>query len=1258
MRKLVALLLWLSPLLLNAQIGTPSRNDLPVSSPEVQTYVAATNGDVQEKLTGNMSVANAGVVTDATSALFRPGDVGKNFAISLAPGHAPTLIAPTVTSVSTSIAGPAEFHFKEWCTNTAGTQRGDESFESAKFLPNSSNQVVITGPSTCDNGLDHYVVSVSVDSATDWPGRTSGKEINATGLSGCGNGAPLPIASSCTLNSVPTYTIWSSTHTFGAAAQVIDSNGNLEWTSAGGTSGGSQPTWNATISGTVSDGTVTWKNLGPITVQYDFWKVRHIFAGNRIIKDSNGNLQVATTPGTSGDVVPTWNTTLLGTTTDGTAIWTLVSTTPTVPFTQWAFGTITAYTSATQVSVSLTCAPAGPDCPGGSLPSWALANNTYGWGTDDTANFQLACNAIVNTDGGTLIVPPGSYWINDTGVLCGNSGKKNFITINGTGGAGTPLIGIPATANRAGVSEFVQFGAGNNSMFTFGVGGATQTFGGVHLRDLAFRDGTTSTRAGGSAGGSLGSNAVLLLNETDFVFEDLTFMNWTHGIAMHFNAGQPGQWSQEAWLHNIRATNVEYVQLWDNGRTSNIKMEGIAGISSQLGGGICFDFESGGGSPTYFGGGGNDRIYGSECNYFPLSIHQTDLNVMDWTAFHAEQTATLEPNMIGSNNTGTGILIEGTVAGGGKCLSNKWYEGSVTGFNAAFQIGISLTQNQYCQSTDIAGLSNANNTTNILDFSQFTNNVGTPQGGQDTQISNDVLLQRQRAQLGCVNGQCYASAFGSPPGTYTDANITNAIAYMSTLFGGSNVLHIDGGHNYAIANQITIGNCTTPLPISAIVDPGSLLTINVTGGADAILLGDGSSIGGVNGQTSSTSANRPARIFLGSAPVIGWLINSCHNDGTQSGFGVHDLQISGSAGATVTGGIKYQGVGKQSYGRNLSFFGFAGTPLMAQGAVSASTVTTSGISWENISIQAATTGTTTPVQVLATNAGGGNLNNGVSDLSIEGMSISGGSTGVCALTITGNSAAANQSIANENFTLRGLDISSPNAANSGVCITDSHDIKIDSLTCNNNNLPGVDCLSVNNVLNVSANIQLNNGSQQGWTNLANDKVKTLPVTSAHIDHWSYGGTPTFFGPPTYLCTGNCNANLPTLPDGAQINIPDGVPNSNPCQPNGTGALGVHQNGAWSCQSSGTFWRVVNGTSALGTSAITAGTCATVVTTAATGTLTTDAINWSFNGAPPAAYNVLTVKAYPTVNNVNFLVCNPSAGSATPSAATLNWNVMR
>lgn len=95
------------------------------------------------------------------------------------------------------------------------------------------------------------------------------------------------------------------------------------------------------------------------------------------------------------------------------------------------------------------------------------------------------------------------------------------------------------------------------------------------------------------------------------------------------------------------------------------------------------------------------------------------------------------------------------------------------------------------------------------------------------------------------------------------------------------------------------------------------------------------------------------------------------------------------------------------------------------------------------------------------------------------------------------------------------------------------------------------------------------------------------------------------------------------------------------------------------------YTVASGTAAMGTSAISSGTCATAVTVAATGVATTDTIEATPNADPTgvtgyavSASGSLYIQAYPTANNVNFKVCNNTSGSLTPAALTLNWKVVR
>jgi hypothetical protein len=56
---------------------------------------------------------------------------------------------------------------------------------------------------------------------------------------------------------------WQALTSYSLGAVIIDSNGNLQQVTTAGTSGSTQPVWNTSINGTTIDGTIVWTNLGP-----------------------------------------------------------------------------------------------------------------------------------------------------------------------------------------------------------------------------------------------------------------------------------------------------------------------------------------------------------------------------------------------------------------------------------------------------------------------------------------------------------------------------------------------------------------------------------------------------------------------------------------------------------------------------------------------------------------------------------------------------------------------------------------------------------------------------------------------------------------------------------------------------------------------------------------------------------------------------------------------------------------------------------
>lgn len=93
--------------------------------------------------------------------------------------------------------------------------------------------------------------------------------------------------------------------------------------------------------------------------------------------------------------------------------------------------------------------------------------------------------------------------------------------------------------------------------------------------------------------------------------------------------------------------------------------------------------------------------------------------------------------------------------------------------------------------------------------------------------------------------------------------------------------------------------------------------------------------------------------------------------------------------------------------------------------------------------------------------------------------------------------------------------------------------------------------------------------------------------------------------------------------------------------------------------------ISSGTAAMGTAAVSSGACAPPVTASAFGVAISDAIIYNTNTNPttvtgyaPSSSGSLYIWAFPSANNVNFVVCNPSSSSITPGALSLNWQVIR
>lgn len=80
--------------------------------------------------------------------------------------------------------------------------------------------------------------------------------------------ATFPSTAIVTSRSQLIYTItpsaWKPNFPYAINVRVLDSNNNQEEATVSGTSGATQPVWNTTVGGTTNDGTVVWTNEGPL----------------------------------------------------------------------------------------------------------------------------------------------------------------------------------------------------------------------------------------------------------------------------------------------------------------------------------------------------------------------------------------------------------------------------------------------------------------------------------------------------------------------------------------------------------------------------------------------------------------------------------------------------------------------------------------------------------------------------------------------------------------------------------------------------------------------------------------------------------------------------------------------------------------------------------------------------------------------------------------------------------------------------------
>lgn len=251
---------------------------------------------------------------------------------------------------------------------------------------------------------------------------------------------------------------WPTSGAVALGDLVIDTNSNVQIVITAGTTGGSQPSWNASPFGTTTDNTAVWRNHGPLVMKWGvdapvaaptilpptspniftvrFWVPSHSYGGGGSnvysILDSNGNLQVLVDgTKTTGAFYPPWNVNLGGQTFDGTAVWV-------------NHGELIAINDVWKNSFTFG--------PGSNV----VDNNgniqvTFGGGTTPGAGGQPAFST---TPGGTTADGTITWTCLGTSSVCAggtqNTGGITITVVQGTGPAMTPgnITNVSNTANN------------------------------------------------------------------------------------------------------------------------------------------------------------------------------------------------------------------------------------------------------------------------------------------------------------------------------------------------------------------------------------------------------------------------------------------------------------------------------------------------------------------------------------------------------------------------------------------------------------------------------------------------------------------------------------------------------------------------------------------------------------------------------------------------------------------------------------------
>lgn len=639
------------------------------TGPSVNVRAYGALGDVQANIDGVVA-ANTKVLTSGS--IFTASDVGKILWIDQAPFQAPTLVSITVSSSCTGglLANTSTYNYNVYYrmsyTKSSGAAEGNPSVEGFVALtPGSGQCVKITSPTSL-SGASHYNVYFGADAPPPWMANTA----------------------------------------YSMNAKVLDTNGNVEIATVGGTSGSSNPPWNTQVGLTTKDGTaptqITWRNEGPVVpgsgsgTELLASNATNCANGNPLVSMGSVNCEIDTLPSTVGGTSP-----------------------PSVIV--FNAGMITAQTTHT-----ITFSTVIPNAVMG-----AVNNNSFAWGHDDSPAVTNALSALTAASpavGGTLFFPVSSGCYAVTSLINISQNNGSFLNFEGEGSASSKHLGGPfPTPNQPASACIATISTGGGAGFSFGSAGNMMNAGPLVER-LGFLD------PFGAAAAALtfyGNASTKVLHNS--------FQGYSSGTAILFDAGSSIIYSQFVQASDNICISVKSCIVMNDGITNPAWIERNRCVSAQTGGGRCVQIGPNSAIPG--NGGGTNWIVENFALYFPISYESTDIDATYWIGNSNQQTAALQspmiPNIIGGGGSGVGTHI-GSSSTGTKCFDNEVIAGNTTS-NA-----VGLFIDAPCTKTLYMGYTVASAPTSIADFGSqsvfWSQEFGlhlAAQAGADPLVVND-----------------------------------------------------------------------------------------------------------------------------------------------------------------------------------------------------------------------------------------------------------------------------------------------------------------------------------------------------------------------------------------------------------------------------------------------------------------------------------------------------------------------------------------